>query len=57
MSTTGCVSTPPCRSARLMIRFTQYADEEPFAFQSSVSADQVQNVIRRCCASLSVVEL
>ena len=40
-----------------MIRFTQYADDEPFAFQSSVSTDHVQTVIRRCCARLSVVEL
>ena len=40
-----------------MIRFTQYEDAEPFAFQSSVSTDQVQTVIRRCCAWLSVVAL
>jgi hypothetical protein len=40
-----------------MIRFTQYADEEPLAFQSSVSTDQVQNFIRRCCARLSVAEV
>jgi len=57
MSTTGCLSTPPSDSASEMIRFTQYADDEPFAFQSSVSTDQVQTVIRRCRARVSVVEL
>ena len=47
MSTTGWVRELPF-SARVMIRFTQYAEDEPLAFQSSVSTDQVQTVIRRC---------
>src|SRR5215472_15084428 len=57
MSTTGFRSTPPSCSASRMIRLTQYGEDEPFAFQSSVSTDQSHTFIRRCCARLSVVEL
>src|SRR5262245_34464491 len=57
MSTTGFCRTPPSRSASRMIRFTQYEEDEPFAFQSSVSTDQSHTFMRRCCARLRVVEL
>src|ERR1700741_1606798 len=57
INTTGCERAPPSRSASLTIRFTQYGDDEPSAFQSSVSTDHSQTLIRRRCAWASVVEL
>jgi hypothetical protein len=41
----------------VMIRFTQEGEDDPLAFQSSVSTDHSQNFIPRCWASVSVVEL
>ena len=40
-----------------MMRFTQYEEDDPLAFQSSVSTDQVQNFMLRCCARVLVVVL
>src|SRR4051794_31296332 len=44
-------------SARLMIRLTQTAEAEPWAFQSSVSTDQFQTLMWRARARASVVLL
>src|SRR4051794_31255414 len=53
---TGWVWLPPA-SARVTIRFTQYDEVDVLAFQSSVSTDQFQVLIRRSFAWLSVDEL
>jgi len=53
--TTGFDNAPPSFSARRTMRFTQYADADPAAFQSSVSTDHNQTAVRRRSAMRSVV--
>lgn len=57
MRMTGWACGPPSDSASEIIRFTQEAAAEPFAFQSSVSTDQLNTRMFRCWARLSRVGL